>query len=838
MGKPYHHRALTLGILILFLTIGAQAQVRKVKGRVYEKETALPLPFAVVACTNVSEEYFTTTDDSGYYSMEVHAAADSIYCSYSGFKRLSFKLSQESGITIDFPLEYAEEVIFSVIRPFENPAFPIIRQAVENKKSNNPNSIEAYQYKAYTRISLHIDELDSSFRDKKLNQNIVRIYDSLNVKNDASTSSKLPVYFSESISKVYKENKPDHSKEFIEATKVSGVGVEDGSLTSQLIGSTFQQYNFYENYVTILLKDFISPISDGWNTFYSYELIDSMYVDDDWCYQIRFEPKQSQDLAFKGQMWISEKRYALKKIEAKVGKETNINFVDSILIIQRQDSIMGRYLPVENHITLNLGDIGKRTPGFFATFHSINSKYLLNNRKEARFYDQLIELNEDALTKEDSYWHKERSIPLSQEDSLTYQIIDSVKNEKFVKTWVEIAYIATTGNIECGPVDIGSLYLAYAWNTIENNRFRFGLKTNEHFSKKWILGGYAAYGFGDDKAKYQGEIQYILSRKPWTTITLGHQYDIEQVRVNSEVLEQGNNFIFNAFTKWMTLRGPYYLKSNYLKIHYALRKDLSVKFIGRTRDFQAAYAFGYYANPESNDGIIKDQYNVTELITDIHWAKDEIWLQNDNSRISMGTKGWPIFDFRYTFGVPNFLGSDNFNYHKVRLGIKDNFRLGVFGRSYVDWTLGHAFNPLPYPLLENHIGNETYFYSTAAFNTMNFFEFVSSSFFSVSWRHYMDGFVTNRLPLLKKLKWRTFITTNWVWGTLSKDNLAYVAPTDPYGNIALQPGILNNTPFGEVGYGLENIAKFLRVDFIHRLTYLDSPGIQKFTIKFSATLSL
>jgi hypothetical protein len=40
---------------------------------------------------------------------------------------------------------------------------------------------------------------------------------------------------------------------------------------------------------------------------------------------------------------------------------------------------------------------------------------------------------------------------------------------------------------------------------------------------------------------------------------------------------------------------------------------------------------------------------------------------------------------------------------------------------------------LPYPLLILHSGNETFYYDDLAFNTMNFFEFISDRYANSSW---------------------------------------------------------------------------------------------------------
>jgi hypothetical protein len=94
----------------------------------------------------------------------------------------------------------------------------------------------------------------------------------------------------------------------------------------------------------------------------------------------------------------------------------------------------------------------------------------------------------------------------------------------------------------------------------------------------------------------------------------------------------------------------------------------------------------------------------------------------------------------------------------------------------------------------------------------------------------------NRVPLAKKLKWRSFVNTKAVYGTISEANKAYMPLNDAK---FTNPSFFSNgKPYVEMGYGIENIFRFIRVDFIHRLTYLDDdhPTAKPFGIKFNATL--
>ena len=137
---------------------------------------------------------------------------------------------------------------------------------------------------------------------------------------------------------------------------------------------------------------------------------------------------------------------------------------------------------------------------------------------------------------------------------------------------------------------------------------------------------------------------------------------------------------------------------------------------------------------------------------------------------------------------------------------------------------GKIWGSLPYPLLELHNGNETYSYDVTAFNLMNFFEFVSDEYASLSWTHHFNGLFLNKIPLMQKLKWREVASVRGVWGRLNSDSPTELDfPTTLF--------TLNDKPYWEGGVGIENILKVLRVDVLWRGAYLENPDIAKWGIR-------
>jgi hypothetical protein len=236
-----------------------------------------------------------------------------------------------------------------------------------------------------------------------------------------------------------------------------GVGVNDGGFVSQLLGGNmFSNYNFYDNYVPFLGKDISSPIGDNWKGMYTYFIADSVWVDDYWCYGIEFEPKRKLDLAFTGKMWIDSKSFALVQIDAVLDKTANINFIEKIKISQElartEDSA---WLPAKTRFLVDIGQFSKNSAGMLAKFYVSNRNFIVNKAKPVSFYDIPLEVAEDAKENDPKFWATARHDSLSKDDRLALQLVDSVRNLPSVRTYVDIAEIATTGWKKFGKIEAG-----------------------------------------------------------------------------------------------------------------------------------------------------------------------------------------------------------------------------------------------------------------------------------------------------------------------------------------------------------------------------------------------
>jgi vancomycin permeability regulator SanA len=816
----------------------SHAQETVIRGKVTDAGSGDPIPFASVVLTGTSVG--ATTDFEGNYLIRTTHPSDSLVARYVGYKPRTKAIKKGIAQVVNFQLE--EEVTRLqevVVLAGENPAFEIMRQVVRNKPLNNKDRLRAVEMDTYTKIEVDVDNISEKFREKKIMRKVTQVLDSIDRLAGEDGKPVLPLFIAETVSKVYHRTDPLLKKELILKTKLSGVGVEDGSLVTQLIGSSFQEYNFYQNWLTILTKEFVSPLTDLWRLYYNYDLTDSLYVGDHFCYRLDFAPKTEKELAFSGTIWITKKEFALRQIHVTMGAQANINFIEKLKIQQElQPTEAGPWLPMKNRVLIDIGELSKSSAGMLAKFYTSNRNPVVNRPMPASFYDRPIVLAEDArMFYDEKYWDTLRHEPLSPGEVNVYKMIDTLKNIPIVRTYTDIVKFVLDGYMKVGKVDVGPHLGFFTWNNIEGIRLQGGFKTNYHFSKKYVFGAQVGYGFEDGRVKYDVMAKQILDRHRWTTLTVRTRYDLQRMGVDDEAL--ADNPLFLTATRWGIFRRGFYTYDTRATWQREMFKGFSQKVGVRYWTFEPTYSFGFIENPgEVAPVTLDDHFQAAEVFVESRYARDELFLVNDNDRVSLGTRRSPTVVFRYTRGFEGILGSD-FNYHKFRFSIDKRIKTGPLGVGYASLTGEYIANPVPYPLLALHLGNQSPFYSPITYNLMNFGEFISDHYVSLRYRQYLEGFLLNHMPVLKRLNWRLVATSNMIMGGMRESNRLMISRFAPDGEAAVQAGYFNSAmPYIEMGYGVENIFRFLRVDFVHRLTYLDRPDARRFGVLFTVQFQL
>ena len=823
----------SLSLILLFLSsfsINLKAQTEAF-GYVKDASTGEVLPFVNVYFSGTQSG--NTTDIKGFFEIKTTAKSDTIIASYIGYKPQKVRI--KSGQVNELSIELEPDIIALnevIVRPGENPAWKVMRKVVANKEKYEPKNLEASEVESYTKIEGYIDKMNAVWENRKIIQKIVATVDSIAPLRNKKGQKMIPVFFSESLSQVYKRFSPELIKEEVLNSNIQGILVGENSIAQQFVGSAFQEYDFSDDWMQLFGKQFVSPIANGWKLYYEYELIDSLMIDGAMHYQIEFEPKNSQNLAFVGKMLIEKGTFALKNINANITENTNINYLAGLQINQDL-ALYGKeqvLLPILVDVKLDVDPILGVYPGMYAHFKLSYQDYVLNKPKPTSFFDVPVRVMPKPA-KED-FWETKRHIPLEESNEQIKEMITDIRNIRAVKTYEDLLEFGLTGYFEWGNFDLGPYPYLYTYNDIEGSRIQVGARTNDRLSKNWELDGFVAYGERDNEWKYNGKLTYILSRAPWRTASFSHGYDLYQLGLKD--VSPDDNPFFYASSRFGNLIKPYYSTTNKFEISNDFNYGLNATVGAKTTTFDPIFDFEYEHNPSDSLSNTSTRFKTTELSVGLRFAKGERYLIDGNQKLIVGRNKWPVFELKYTAGLKGVLDSD-FNYHQLDLSISHYIPYDGIGLGKMNFEAGRMFSTVPYPLLKVHTGNQGLFFSDAAFNLMNFYEFVSDSYVSLKYTHYFEGIILNQVPLLKKLKWRLVGTTNIIYGGMSDANKAKAG--DEFGTEA---GFytLSDKPYVELGYGVENIFKVVRVDFYHRLTYLDNPNISKFGVKINFQLIL
>ena len=709
--------------------------------------------------------------------------------------------------------------------PAKNPAFALLRRVQRQRSRTDRRSLRAYDHESYIRTEVSLSEVSGKIHNRIIRK-AYKVVEKQRHLSDTIDLADIPIIMTETLSRVYYQNHPEVKREDILKSKISGIGLSSSSWLSQLTASSLQQFNFYENWMKIMGKAFVSPLAPSGRLFYDYYLSDSLMRGDDYCYRLDFVPKNPQDLAFEGTAWITEEAAALKSIDARVNAEANLNYIQSVHVVQELAPVaQGAWLPTTTQTTI-ASEKFSDYPGLRVRSSVSNRDQQANHVKPLGFYATNVTIDEGAYRADSAFWQQHRHNPLGAEDQETFAIIDTLNEVPAIKRTAKLVDTFASGYYDLGLIELGPIPYSYAHNHVEGHRFRLGFKTSPRFSSRWTFRNYLAYGTLDRQFKYGLEADYILHRAPWTQLTLYHAQDLSQLGWFPENEKEVK--FFEAAALWGDLSTGYRYRRSSAKLFRQLPKGLGPE-IGIHREYmEPLFDFVFPASLETQ-GRDTSGFVTTELRVALQFARDEQFVQRDNRRVSIGGRRWPVLRAEYGLGLNNVLGGD-FAYHKIEFSARQKVSLGLLGTSQYILESGYIFSQLPYPLLEVHLGNTSPFYYRQGFNTMNRAEFVSDHYASLRYAHSFEGFFLNRIPLLRRLDWRLITSANVLYGGVRAEN----RPAEtPGGQSLVTFGFLQeSTPFAEVGYGIENIFRIIRVEAYHRLTYLDRPSVHKFAIKF------
>jgi hypothetical protein len=811
---PAYRSSLALFLILNLFASTGNGQTKIIRGAVKDIHSTELIPFASVQLKK--NDIGGLTDSAGHFVLRFDAwPQDTLLVTYVGYQDYLLPIdsalvsqARNNILDVDIFLERGKYAAAVVVSRKIDRGYLMWRRIVRKKPVNDRYRFDNFSYELYNKLELDIKNINKDkWQSMKLLKNFQFVFDNVDTSEGVPI---LPVYLTESISNYYFQKSPLKRREVIKASKT--IGVNNASV-ARLLGGMEQNVNFYSNFIPVFDKQFVSPISDNGDAYYKYRVLDSQFVGGRRLIHMTFTPKRKGENTFEGDFWIHDSTFAVQKMNLRLSREANINFVDNLSLIQEYKLINDTtWFLYKDKFVVDIAPLGGSKLSFIGrkttTYEDVrvNSDSVVTELAKNKILEETI-LPDTARNKPDQYWENARHEELTRTEVGIYKMVDTLINLPAFKRTRNLLYFLTVGYKNIGNFEIGPWYNWISYNSLEGLRTRFDLGTNKHFSKKWFLHAYAAYGFRDKEWKYKMDVTHLINKNPRMHWMASYKKDIDFGQTYYDQISQDNIFALA-------------IRKTGVPIKFIMIDEKRLEFFKETHSGFSATISGLHKGfeplknlpPTPVDGSLKnDKVTTAEVSVRLRYAFLEKFLESTFNRISLGSD-YPIGEFKYTKGLTGVFGS-GYDYTKVSAGVSQFKKIPPFGSVYYNVFAGKTFGTLPYMLLDIAPGNEIYYYNMYAFNLMNRYEFIHDQYAGVNFEHNIGNGLFRFIPLIKKLKFRQFYSVRALWGKLSDENTVYNTP--PGGVFPFES--LNGKTYLEVGTGVDNIFKLFRFDFVWRL---------------------
>jgi hypothetical protein len=813
----------------LFLTSLFFGQT-KVGGRVVDEKNE-PIAFANVILKGSKEGVIT--DDNGNFYFESEGNYDVLLVSFVGYDSVQIKLAP--GLNKDLKIVLKSGVSLDEITVYtgktskkNNPALDILRKIWERRRKNGLKMFKQYQYDKYEKVEFDLNTIDSAFMKNKVFKGMEFVFQQIDTSK-ISGKSFLPIFINETLSQVYGDNPSKKVKEITTANKNSGLGTGEGVNT--FIKDLYADYDIYNNYLKFFDKDFVSPLSRTGINVYNYVLADSMYIDNKWCYNIIYYPRRKNELTFKGDFWVNDSTFAVKKINLEASKSANINWVKEIYIEQEFEVMNDSVFLLTRDYMMSDFSFSKKeeAKGVYGKRTTLFRNHQFDQPKGDKFYKEEVNFYDNSVyNKSDEFWAENRFENLNKNEAGIYKMLDTLKEVPRFKRIYNLAAILGSGYIEIPKwkMDFGPIFSTFGFNDVEGQRIRIGGRTYFGSNDIWRIQGYTAYGFGDNQFKYGISGRWMVNPNKRVIVSVGNRRDVEQMGVSlttsNDVL--GRSFASSALFASGVNNQLTSVNLTTLGIEIEPLKNFTFQtnFTYRTlKSASSDFSLDYYTDTSQSE--IKNQVKQSEINIIAEFTPNRKTVGYGVDRLDVDFN-YARFFVSYSNGIKGVLNSD-FNYQKLQLYYRQPTLIGGFGRLFTTLETGKIFGKVPLGLMGVIPGNQSWFVIENTYNLLDYYDFVADEYVSMHLEHHFNGRLFSRIPYLRKLNLREIVGIKGVYGRVSENNkmlnasgLQYVAPDNVY---------------WEYNAGVGNIFKVLRIDCAWRGSYLEMPNARKFAVRAS-----
>ncbi len=799
--KPYKP---FLTACFIFAVLFASAQRKVISGVIKDSHSEEPVPFASISFKNSTIGKLSDSAGHFYFNL-TNWPSDTLEITCVGYKPF-FKVIDKNKDLIEAEI-MMERGTFNdgvTVKIKVNKGLLLWRKIVQHKPDNDRFRFDNFSYELHNKLELDLKHIN--FEKFGKFKPLRPISELINQNIDTAEGLKyLPTFLTETISDYYYQKKPLKRREIIKAVNTNGVKNES---VTKLLGGMEQVVNVYNNFMTVFDRQFIGPLSDNGDFYYNYRVVDTQVIKNSRFYHLIFTPRRTGSDTFEGDCWVQAGSFAIQKMNLRLGKDANVNFLENLSLIQEYSMINDTsWFLSKDKFVADISPTGKNSPGFIGrkttTYRNVvvNDTSVTNELSKNKIQDEVITLP-DADKKDKIYWSEARHEPLTKTEAGIIKMIDTLTNAPVFKKFTKTIVFLGTGYRDIGNYEIGPWFNWVTSNGWEGFRVRFDLGTNKYFDKKFKFHTYLVYGFGDKKLKGLAEMFYLPAKGPRMYLYASYKNDLDfgqnyfgevtsdnffalavrknNVPVKNIKVSQKQFEFFREMTPWM---------SNRLTITHA--STLPLRNLLPLDSFQTSHG-----KPLTS----------FEVLLRFRFAWLERFLESHFYRSSLGSP-FPIGEINISHGFSGIFKS-SYDYTKVNASVSGNLKVPPFGN--ISWYVfgGKTFGTLPYTILDIAPGNELYYYNKYAFNMMNRWEFIHDQYAGVNIEHNIGNGIFRWFP---KLRFRQFWTAKALWGSLSASNRA----------LNFKEGYtfqsLDGKTYLELGTGIDNIFHVFRLDFIWRV---------------------
>ncbi len=855
-------------ILAMLVAISAAAQ--RISGTVTDEQTGETLPFANIMLDGGIKG---RTDENGKYSIAFRAGRMKV--SMIGYETKTVRVNAAGVYNVrlkDMSSSFGEAVVVGKKKKYSrknNPAVALMEKVIAAKKLSDLHAHDYLSVKKYSKLVLSVNDVSEESLSKGVFKSMPFLIDHVEACNETGKLI-LPISVEENVVQSIYRKADKTEKTILLGQRQNGINdlFNTGDILNVVLKDCFADVNIYDDEIRLLQFPFLSPIaSHSAISFYRYFLEDTTFIDGVKTIRVDFTPNNPQDFGFSGSLYIlADSTYRIKRADIGIPRRSDVNFVESMRVIQGfQQLPSGEQVLITDDMLVELK---------FAAFMEKFQVKRTNNFSDFSFDiipdktfkfrgDQKTDINAHMRT--DEFWADNRSETLTQSEQDMESLMQEMQRLKGfkialfgLKAFIENFVETSTDPKKPSKVDIGPVNTMFSQNFVNGFRLRASAQTTANWNRHLFLRGYGAYGFKDHEWMGLGEVTYSFNEKgylprefPVNNLTFSYNRDV--MSSSDKFMPTDKDNVFTSF-KWTKVDHMMYYETFRLLWDREWENGLRFTLQARTERDRPTAALFYQSldgtgSPSQDATLYRRYFRTSDITATINFQPGATYVNTKQRRIKIN-HDTPVFTLSHTAGTYEQFGT-NYAYHITEGGIYKRFWLASWGKLDAYLKGGVQWSKVPFPLLIAPAANLSYIMEDFTFNLIKDMEFLNDRYASLMLSWDMNGKLLNRIPLIRRLKWREYLGCNVLWGGLSDKNNPFLPENAADRRLFYFPGRFNadgsyaytssamegKTPYVEVIAGLHNIFKLLHVEYVRRLTYIDRPNVDKWGIRFMLRVS-